>query len=79
MLAYLLIKVAPKSERKVFEMIQRVRGIKETYSVYGKYDIVAKFETHNEAMMKKIYYEDVKTIREIQSCTICRVCKIGKF
>ncbi|MEM3444347.1 MAG: Lrp/AsnC ligand binding domain-containing protein [Thermoplasmata archaeon] len=79
MLAYLLIKTAPRSEHRLVELLGKIQNVKDLYEVYGKYDIVAKVEARNIKELQKIVFEKVKKLPGLQSCTVCQVCQIGKF
>ncbi len=43
--AFVFINVEPGSETEVLERLRKVPEVKESYFVYGVYDIVAKVET----------------------------------
>ena len=52
--AFLLINTEPDSEGEVLQSLKEIEGVKEAYSVYGVYDIVAKVEANRMDELKDV-------------------------
>lgn len=58
-LGFVLIKVAPGKERRVYERIASLKEVEELYPLFGEYDLIAKvvvkdFEELSEVVVNKI-------------------------
>ncbi len=58
-LGFVLIKVFPTKERKVYEKLAELEEVEELYPLFGEYDLIAKivvrdFEHLSEVVLKKI-------------------------
>jgi DNA-binding Lrp family transcriptional regulator len=58
-LGFVLIKVSPKRERRVYEILSSIDEVEELYPLFGEYDLIAKivvrdFEQLSEIVVKKI-------------------------
>lgn len=51
--AFVFVNVDPDSEKEVLEHLRGVPEVKESYLVYGVYDIVAKIETDSMDHLKE--------------------------
>jgi len=56
---FILIKVSPKREREVYEILSSIDEVEELYPLFGEYDLIAKivvsdFEELSEIVVKKI-------------------------
>jgi DNA-binding Lrp family transcriptional regulator len=58
-LGFVLIKIAPRKEREVYDSLTNLEEIKELYPLFGEYDLIAKvvvkdFEQLSEVVVGKI-------------------------
>lgn len=58
-LGFVLIKIAPGRERKVYDRIASLKEVEELYPLFGEYDLIAKivvkdFEELSEVVVNKI-------------------------
>ena len=60
--AYVLINSEIGKESDVLEELKNVEGVKEAFTVYGVYDVIAKVET--------------KTVRELKEVVIAKIRKL---
>ncbi|MCX8172590.1 MAG: Lrp/AsnC ligand binding domain-containing protein [Archaeoglobaceae archaeon] len=62
-LGFVLIKIAPGKERKVYERVAKIEEVKELYPLFGEYDLIAKivvrdFEELSDIVVNKIRVVD---------------------
>ncbi|MEM0089040.1 MAG: Lrp/AsnC ligand binding domain-containing protein [Archaeoglobaceae archaeon] len=58
-LGFVLIKVAPGKEKRVYDRIASLKEVEELYPLFGEYDLIAKvvvkdFEELSEVVVNKI-------------------------
>lgn len=58
-LGFVLIKVAPGKERRVYDRIASLKEVEELYPLFGEYDLIAKivvkdFEELSDVVVNKI-------------------------
>jgi len=58
-LGFVLIKVFPGKERRVYDKLAELEEVEELYPLFGEYDLIAKivvrdFEHLSEVVLKKI-------------------------
>lgn len=58
-LGFVLIKIAPGKEKRVYERIASLKEVEELYPLFGEYDLIAKvvvkdFEELSEVVVNKI-------------------------
>ncbi len=58
-LGFVLIKVSPGKEKKVYDRLARLKEVEELYPLFGEYDLIAKvvvrdFEELSEVVVEKI-------------------------
>ena len=75
--AFLFINVQPGSETEVLERLREVPEVKESYFVYGVYDIVAKIETDSMERLKEVISSKVRRLDNIRS-TLTTIVIEGK-
>lgn len=67
--AYILVVATPGATKSVYELLQKVKGIKECHEVMGPYDIVAEIEVENLSDVPQILGEQIRTINGVESTT----------
>ncbi len=65
--ALVFVNVEPGSEKEVLERLREVSEVKESYLVYGVYDIVAKVETDSMDHLKEVITWKVRKLDKIRS------------
>ncbi|MFQ5979388.1 MAG: Lrp/AsnC ligand binding domain-containing protein [Candidatus Heimdallarchaeota archaeon] len=64
---FMLINSELGAEERVLTALHAIDVIKETYIVYGMYDIIAKVVASSTEVIKKIILEEIRAIPEIRS------------
>ncbi len=67
--AFVFINVELGSEKEVLKRLRGVPEVKESYLVYGLYDIVAKVETDSMDHLKEVITWKVRKLDKIRSTT----------
>ncbi len=67
--AFVFINVELGSENEVLKRLRRVSEVKESYLVYGVYDMVAKVETDSMDHLKEVITWKVRKLDKIRSTT----------
>ena len=65
--AFLFINVESGSETEVLERLREVPEVKESYFVYGVYDIVTKVETDSMDRLKEVITSKVRKLDNVRS------------
>jgi|TARA_B100001750_G_C15496538_1_gene594531 DNA-binding Lrp family transcriptional regulator len=64
--AYILINADLGTETQIIDNIKDLKGIKEAYTVYGVYDIIAKAESESLDKLKLII-ENARKLPKVRS------------
>ena len=65
--ALVFINATMGPESAVLEALQKVRGVKEAYLVYGTYDIVVKIETDTMDSLKDLVTRRIRRIDAVRT------------
>jgi len=65
--AFVLLNAELGSENEVLDELKMIDGVKETYLVYGVYDIIAKIEAETMEDLKNIISWKVRRILKVRS------------
>jgi DNA-binding Lrp family transcriptional regulator len=65
--AFVLINAEIGSEEEVLKGLQDVEGVKESYIVYGVYDIVAKIEADTMDKLKDVVTWHIRRLNKVRS------------
>lgn len=65
--AFVLINTEIGSEGEVLGKLKKVGGVKESYLVYGVYDIVARIEAETMDKLKEIVTWNVRRLDKVRS------------
>ncbi|MEZ0289950.1 MAG: Lrp/AsnC ligand binding domain-containing protein [Sulfolobales archaeon] len=71
--ALVLINIEIGSEEEVLARLREIPNVKETYLVYGVYDIVAVIEAQTQDELREIVVKYVRRIPKIRSTTTMMV------
>ena len=66
-MAYVLITTEPGAVDSVLESLKKMDSVKETYMVYGVYDVVAKIQAETMEKLKDIVTWKVRSLDEVRS------------
>lgn len=66
-LAFVLVNAEVGSEDKVVEELRKIPNVKESYAVYGVYDIVAKVEAESMDKLKEIITWKIRRLDKVRS------------
>ena len=65
--AFVLINTNLGSEEEVLKGVQDVEGVKESYLVYGVYDIVARIETDTTDKLNDVVTSHIRRLKGVRS------------
>lgn len=65
--AFIFINAEAGSEDEVLEGLRKIADVKEAYTVYGAYDIVAKVEAETSDKLRKVIVQKVREVGGIRS------------
>lgn len=66
-IAFVLINAEIGSEGEVLQSLKEIEGVREAYSVYGVYDIVAKIEADSMDKLKDIVTWRIRRVNKVRS------------
>ena len=65
--AFVFINVDSSVEKETLARLRALSEVKELYSVYGLYDVVAVLETHSMGKLKEAVTQKVRTVDGVKS------------
>jgi DNA-binding Lrp family transcriptional regulator len=65
--AFVLVNTDMQSENAVLRAVKKIDGVKEAYSLYGTYDIIAKIEATRMNELTKIVTWRIRKIDGVRS------------
>jgi len=65
--AFVFMNIDAGSENEVLKSLRAVPEVKESYFVYGVYDVVAKIETESMDRLKEVITSKVRGLGKIRS------------
>ena len=66
-IAFVLINTEIGSENEVLKTLKKVSGVKEAYSVYGVYDIIAKIQADTMDKLKEMVTWHIRRLDKVRS------------
>ncbi len=66
-LAFVLINAEIGSEDEVLKELRKMPNVKESYTVYGVYDVVAKVEAETMDKLKEVVTWKVRRLNKVRS------------
>ncbi len=66
-MAFVLINAEIGSEAEILDSLKKVANVKEAYTVYGVYDIVAKIEAETMDKLKDIVTWHIRRLDKVRS------------
>jgi len=66
-IAFVLINTEIGSENEVLKTLKKVSGVKEAYSVYGVYDIIAKIQAETMDKLKEMVTWHIRRLDKVRS------------
>lgn len=64
-LGFVLIKIAPGKERKVYDRIASIKEVEELYPLFGEYDLIAKIVVKDFEELSDIVVNKIRTIEGV--------------
>src|SRR2546425_12722240 len=71
--AFILIEVAGDHTKSAFRTIQRISGVKATYTVSGRYDLVVQIERENLLTLSDLLLSQIRAVAGVTMSYICIV------
>jgi DNA-binding Lrp family transcriptional regulator len=75
--AFLFVNVDAGAEKEIVKSLREVPEVKESYVVYGVYDVVAKIETDTMDRLKEVITWKVRRLDKIRS-TLTTIVSEGR-
>ena len=66
-LAFVLVNVETGSENEVVEQLRKIANVRESYTVFGAFDIVAKVEAESMDKLKEIITWKIRRLDKVRS------------
>jgi DNA-binding Lrp family transcriptional regulator len=66
-LAFVLVNVETGLENEVVEQLRKIANVKESYTVFGAFDIVAKVEAESMDRLKEIITWKIRRLDKVRS------------
>lgn len=63
--AFVFINVLPGMEKEVLRSLRQIKGVTESYELYGDYDILAKVESEEKERLQAIIQEQIRCVKGI--------------
>lgn len=64
-LGFVLIKIAPGKERRVYDRIASIKEVEELYPLFGEYDLIAKIVVKDFEELSDIVVNKIRTIEGV--------------
>lgn len=64
-LGFVLIKIAPGKEKKVYDRIASIKEVEELYPLFGEYDLIAKIVVKDFEELSDIVVNKIRTIEGV--------------
>lgn len=64
-LGFVLIKIAPGREKKVYDRIASIKEVEELYPLFGEYDLIAKIVVKDFEELSDIVVNKIRTIEGV--------------
>ena len=65
--AFVFVNVDSGAEKKALKQLRALPEVKESYFVYGLYDIVAILETNSMDQLKEAISRKIRTVHKVRS------------
>ena len=75
--AFVFLNIDAGSEPEILKSLREVPEVKESYFVYGVYDVVAKIETDSMDKLKEVISQKVRRLDNVRS-TLTMIVSEGK-
>ena len=76
-MAFVFMNIDAGSESEILKSLRQVPEVKESYFVYGVYDVVAKIQTDSMDRLKEVITWKVRRLDKIRS-TLTTIVSEGK-
>jgi len=65
-IAFVLLNCDMGAEKAIIDELKSIEGVKEVQSVYGKFDILAKIEAHDQHKLREIITYKIRKMNQIR-------------
>jgi len=66
-MAFVFVNAEVGSEDEALKQLRKIENVKEAYSIYGIYDIVAKVEAETIDRLREVITSKVRKLRTVRS------------
>jgi len=66
-MAFVFVNAEVGSEDEALKQLRKIEDVKEAYSIYGIYDIVAKVEAETIDRLREVITSKVRKLRTVRS------------
>ena len=74
--AFILIEVAGDHTKSAYKTIQRISGVKATYTVSGNYDLIVQVETENLEDLSDLLMSKIRAVDGVTKTNTCLVLNV---
>lgn len=64
--AYVLIVVSPGSEKRISELLSRMKGVVEVNELYGEYDIIIKVRKDSLPELDTFLTDQIRSVSDVK-------------
>ena len=75
MLAFILLQLKECDETKVLDDLKGLKGVRESYILFGEWDIIMKVEIENAEELGKFMIDSIRSMEEIKLSSSMIVAK----
>jgi DNA-binding Lrp family transcriptional regulator len=76
--AIVLINIEIGSEEEIMSQLAKIPNVKETYLVYGVYDVVAVVEAQTQDELRELVVKHIRRLPKVRSTTTMMVIEEHK-
>ena len=74
--AFILIDVAGDHTKSAYKTIQRIAGVKATYTVSGGYDLIVQVEAESLEALSDLLLSKIRAVDGVTKTTTCMVLNV---
>ncbi|MBE8539238.1 Lrp/AsnC ligand binding domain-containing protein [Geoglobus acetivorans] len=64
-IGFVLIKVMPRKERKVYDRLLKLQEVEEIYPLFGEYDLIAKINVKDFEELSEVVVNNIRSIEGV--------------
>jgi DNA-binding Lrp family transcriptional regulator len=74
--AFILIEVAGDHTKSAYKTIQRISGVKASYTVSGSYDLIVQIETETLQELSDLLLSKIRAVDGVTKTNTCLVLNV---